>query len=80
MHDYRVSKSMSLGEKAVMVFLIAVIGVGLYAINKLQEEPLNYHCKKSRLYVSVNPGATIFMRTDDFCLDTRDEPLITEIK
>tara|TARA_R110002126_G_scaffold177396_2_gene326324 strand:+ start:115 stop:369 length:255 start_codon:yes stop_codon:yes gene_type:complete len=84
MDDYRVSKNISFFDKfcfmALVSILLGAIIFGVAKLQDIQEETFNYHCKKGVLYKSATLNSYVFIRSNDFCLDIRNEPLITEIK
>ena len=65
---------------AISIYTIIILSMIYYGYAQINTDKFNYECSKGKLFKSATPDSFVFVKTRDDCFDSRDEPLIKEIK
>jgi hypothetical protein len=65
---------------AIGSYTVIILSMCFYGYVFINTDKHNYECKKGKLFKSATPDSFVFVKTRDDCFDSRDEPLIKEIK
>lgn len=58
---------------AIGTYTVIILSMLFYWHNSMNTDHHNYHCKKNKLFKSATPDSYVFIKTENECIDSRDE-------
>lgn len=65
---------------AIGSYTVLILTMCFYGYVHLNTDKHNYECKKNKLFKSAIPNSFVFVKTNKDCFDSREQPIIKELK
>ena len=65
---------------AIGSYTVLILTMCFYGYVHLNTDKHNYECKKNKLFKSATPNSFVFVKTNKDCFDSREQPIIKELK